>query len=174
MKHFILSVMTAGLAFMLSSVQAQSTSTPNHSPKNKTIQNEKSVTVVKEFFSAFSNGNLEGIINSFHEDAVIYAVRNGQRLTGEIYGTYKGRSGAREFINNLGSTFDTRAFQVDRIAGDGELAFATGSFLHIVKSTGREYSSQWALACVIKDNKIIEYRFYEDSASFLVASKKNN
>lgn len=171
MKHFILSAMIAGLAFMLSSAQAQIPSSHNHSPKNQTMQNENSVSVVKEFFSAFSIGNLEGIVNSFHDDAVIYAVRNGQRPAGQLYGTYKGRSGAREFINNLVSTFETRAFQVDRIAGEGELAFANGSFLHIVKSTGREYSSQWALVCVVKDNKIMEYRFYEDSASFLEASK---
>ena len=72
---------------------------------------------------------------------------------------------------NLGKTFDTKAFSVGHVIGQGDVAFANGSFLHLVKSTGKPFSSDWALMSVVKDGKILEYHFYEDSAAFAQASR---
>ena len=78
----------------------------------------------------------------------------------------------KEFISNLGNSFDTKAFSVDHIVGEGNVAFASGKFTHQVKSTGKPYASDWSLMCVIQDGKILEYHFYEDSASFVLANAK--
>ena len=125
---------------------------------------------VKAFFTAFGKGDFNGIINSFHEDCSITAVRQGQRRGKEIFGSYTGKEGVKEFISNLGNSFDTKAFSVDHIVGEGNVAFASGKFTHQVKSTGKPYASDWSLMCVIKDGKIFEYHFYEDSASFVLAN----
>lgn len=124
---------------------------------------------LKSFFAAFGQGDLEGVIATFHPGAHIQAVRGSTRRPGEVYGTYAGRAGAREFITNLGATFDTQAFEVKRLGGDGDLAFAEGSFVHRVKASGKLFRSDWSLVCVIEDGKIREYRFYEDSAALAQA-----
>lgn len=145
------------------------TTTKQPQKQMETIKNSK--TVVQNFFNAFGKGDYNGIINSFHEQCNIIAVREGNRKDAQIYGTYTGKEGAKAFIANLGNTFDTKAFTVEHIISEGQIVFANGKFTHVVKQTGQSYSSQWALMCVIKDHKIIAYHFYEDSQKFSEASK---
>jgi ketosteroid isomerase-like protein len=156
------------------SVMAQANSPKNNNSlkdqRTMTTTTNKSAEAVKDFFNAFSKGDAAGLINCFDTDAIIVAVKEGSRTDNEIYGTYRGRDGAKDFITNLGKTFDTKAFNIDHIIGEGAVAFANGSFTHLVKSTGKLFSSAWALSVVVKDGKILEYRFYEDSASFMSAS----
>jgi len=144
---------------------------------NKTIKTKKMETVkqskevVQYFFNAFGKGDFNGIINSFHDSCIVTAVREATRNGSQIYGTYQGKEGVKTFILNLGNAFDTKAFSVNNLVSEGDIAFANGKFTHIVKSSGKSFSSDWALMCVIKDDKIFEYHFYEDSEKFTEANK---
>lgn len=135
------------------------------------MQTSESAAVVQGFFAAFGKGDFEGLVASFHPDAEIVAVRPGHPNAGEHYGTYRGQDGARTFVANLGKLFDTKAFSVDHIVGQGDVAFASGSFTHHLKSTGKPFSSHWALRCIVKDGTILRYHFYEDSSAFVEASR---
>lgn len=137
--------------------------------KMETVKQSKEV--VQEFFNAFSKRDFNGIINTFHDSSTITAVRDASANGSQIYGTYHGKEGLKSFLANLGTAFDTKAFSVNNVIGEGKIAFANGKFTHIVKATGKPYSSDWALMCVIKDDKIFEYHFYEDSEKFSEASK---
>jgi ketosteroid isomerase-like protein len=131
---------------------------------------QASTETVKQFFAAFGKGDVEGIVATFAPSATIIAVRAGKQENNEPYGSYDGKEGAREFVANLGRTFDTQAFSVDALIAEGDTAFARGSFTHKVKATGKLYTSDWALTCVVRAGKIVEYRFFEDSASFARAN----
>jgi ketosteroid isomerase-like protein len=126
--------------------------------------------VVHGFFDAFGKGDVEGAINAFDLKALITAVRKEPRKGDQLYGSYSGKEGVREFFTNLAKTFDTKAFSVDHVVGDGVVAYANGSFSHIVKATSKPYISDWALMCVVREGKILEYHFFEDSAGFEKAS----
>ncbi|TGK88147.1 nuclear transport factor 2 family protein [Leptospira bourretii] len=128
--------------------------------------------VLETFFNEFGKGNATGVLNCFHPQTIITAVRNENRSENQLYGTYNGIAGAEEFLKNMGSQLDTKRFQVDQIVGKKDWVFASGSFLHTIKQTGKPFESEWALKIQIKDGKILSYHFYEDSASFVVASKK--
>lgn len=132
--------------------------------------NTQSAEVVRRFFAAFASGDGEALVATFHPEAEIVAVRDGAREAGGPYGRYRGHAGVREMVAALGATFETEAFTVDGVLGEGEVAFASGRFAHRVKATGRLFQSAWALRCVVKDGRIREYRFYEDSAAFAEAS----
>lgn len=137
--------------------------------KMETVNSSKEV--VQGFFNAFGKGDLNSIINSFHDSCKVTAVRNANRDGDQIYGSYQGVEGVKKFISNLGTTFDTKMFSVENIISERDVVFANGKFSHILKSSGKAFSSNWALMCVIKDNKIIEYHFYEDSQKFYEANK---
>ena len=137
--------------------------------KMETVKQSKEI--VEDFFNAFGKGDFNKLISSFHDSSTIVAVRKASRTGPEIYGTYQGKEGVKTFISNLGAAFDTKAFSVDHVIGEGSIAFANGKFTHMVKSSRKSFSSDWALMCVIKDNKIFEYHFYEDSEKFAEANK---
>ena len=171
MKRTIISI-TSLCFIVLASIDAKAqtldlVSNSNKTNKMKNVQESK--VLVEEFFSAFSNGDFNGIINSFHDDCEIIAVRNSERIKSQIYGSYKGVPGVREFISNLGAEFDTKVFTVENLVSEGNVVFANGKFTHELKSTGKLFSSDWALMCVIKNDKILEYHFYEDSEKFAEA-----
>ena len=132
------------------------------------MQNTSS-DIIKQFFAAFGRGDLEQVVATFDPGATIVAVRSGPRREGQVYGTYTGVSGARDFLANLGRSFDTKAFSVDVIVGGDDVAFAKGSFSHQLKSTGKTFTSDWALMCRTHGDRIVEYRFFEDSASLAAA-----
>lgn len=129
------------------------------------------VAVTRAFFAAFGRGDLEAVAATFHPDCTLTAVRAGERRDGELYGTYVGPAGVRDFLATMGRTLDTRAFTVEHVVGDGEVAFASGTFLHLVRATGKPFASAWALQVRVREGRIVAYTFYEDSAAFVAASQ---
>lgn len=121
---------------------------------------------VKDFFAAFGAGDFQSILDTFHPEVTITAIREAKRENAELYGTYKGSEGVASFLKNLGNTFDSKLFEIQNIVSQGYITFANGSFAHQVKRTGKMFISDWVLYAVEKDGKIFEYHFYEDSAKF--------
>ncbi len=144
----------------------------NNSKNKKMDTIDTSSKPVKAFFNAFGKGDYQGILDTFHKDVVITAVRESNQSGSEIYGTYNGIDGVKKFLSNLGSTFDTQEFSVQNIVGNDKVAFANGKFVHKIKQTEKLFASDWALYAVIKDGKIIEYHFYEDSDKFTKSNTK--
>ena len=173
MKSRVLSIATVCLLLgnTLNSIAQAKTINQNKLKTMETVTAKQSKEVVQGFFTAFGNGDFNGVVNSFHDSCTVVGIRDSERSGNQIYGTYRGREGAKSFLINLSNTFDTKAFTVDYIIGEGDVAFANGKFTHVVKSTGKTFSSDWALRCTIKDDKILEYHFYEDSEKFSEASK---
>jgi uncharacterized protein len=144
-----------------------------HPPKETCMTTQASTNgskIVKDFFAAFGRGDLDGVVATFHPRAEIIAVRAGSRGDGQLHGSYEGTDGARTFVTTLGALFQTQAFEVHDVVGDGNVVFASGEFVQIVKATGKPFRSSWALRCDIADGKIRHYRFFEDSASYVEAS----
>ena len=164
-------ILVSVVCFGLSLTPALSQQKKSVSNQNEKVMNNTSKEAVQAFFNAFGRGDFQGILNSFHEDCTIIAVREGERADKQLYGSYTGIGGLKEFLGNLGHAFDTKAFAVDHLIGEGNVAFASGTFTHNIKATGKPYSSGWSLMCIVEDGKIKAYHFYEDSASFVEASK---
>lgn len=152
-------------------INVQGQNTQKKTTIMQTTSSIESQQVVQNFFNSFAKGDRNGIINSFHDSCTIVAVRKSYPGADNIYGTYTGIGGLKTFLSNLGNVFDTKAFTVEQIVGAENVCFANGNFLHMIKATGKSYASDWALMCRIKDSKIIEYHFYEDSAKFEEASQ---
>lgn len=134
--------------------------------------NKTNTEVVQAYFNAFKEGNMTAVLNCFHPDCYIVSVKEEERSTEQLHGVYRTRKEAKQFLANINTLFDTKAFTVQSIAAVNDtLVMATGSFSHEVKATGKLFNSNWVQLCRIEDEKIKEYRFYEDSAAFVAASK---
>jgi uncharacterized protein len=170
MKKALLSLVTVCL-MIGASTNSTSQTTNQKSKTMETVAKMESKEVVQGFFTAFGQGDLNGVINSFHDSCTIVSIRDCQRSNNQLYGTYKGKDGVKTFLSNLGNAFDIKAFTVENVIGDGNVSFANGKFTNLVKSTGKSFQSDWALMCVIKNDKIFEYHFYEDSEAFSESNK---
>ena len=133
------------------------------------MNNHSSSQVIRQFFAAFGAGDVDGVVALFHPEATITAVRAGTPSAGQHHGAYLGLVGVRAFLAKLASTFDTKAFSVDHVLGEGPMACASGQFVHQLRSTGKRFESAWALVCQVEGGLIRSYRFFEDSAAFEAA-----
>jgi len=130
--------------------------------------------VVKAYFNAFKNGDMEMVLDSFHNECIIISVKEGKRNIGDLHGTYTHKKEAVDFLNNITALFEPESFEIDDMVESGNLVYTNGRFTHIVKATGKRFYSEWVQRCIIQDDKIKEYRFYEDSAAYLIANQANH
>ncbi|WP_020528876.1 nuclear transport factor 2 family protein [Flexithrix dorotheae] len=137
----------------------------------KEIDNNNS-EVIKSYFRAFQEGDVASILDSFHPDCYIVSVKEEERPKNQLHGIYRTKDEAKQFLTNISNLFNTKSFYVEQVSSYGEnMVVANGTFSHEVKSTGKLFNSAWVQLCKIKDEKIVEYRFYEDSAALITASK---
>lgn len=126
---------------------------------------------VRAFFNAFGKADLEAILELFDPQVEITAICNKKPTQESPYGKFLGTEGLKTFLQNMEIWFDTKSFAVENVIGEGDTAFANGSFQHELKSTGRMFVSDWALMCKTNEGKISEYHFYEDSHKFYEANR---
>ncbi len=124
--------------------------------------NTPSKSVIETFFNAFSTGDTELLVSTFHDDVEITA--QGP-TTVPWYGTYHGKQGLSDFLSQLGSNAETQAFSVDNIVAEEKLVFAYGHLKHRIVTTGKMFESDWVLRSEVAESKIIAFKFFEDSAA---------
>ncbi|WP_299114041.1 NAD(P)H-dependent oxidoreductase [uncultured Winogradskyella sp.] len=135
----------------------------------KAVKNNREV--VKSYFKAFTNGNLDEVLNIFHPNTYIVSVKEEERPIEQLHGIYRTRQEAKQFLKNIVALFETKEFTVDTVVeAEGNLVIAKGKFSHLVKSSGKLFNSDWVQLCIVEDEMIKEYRFYEDSAALIEAS----
>ena len=135
------------------------------------MNNSENKQVVASYFEAFGRGDMEAVRAHFHPNCKIISVREGSRVEGQLHGSYQGLDEAKTFLGNIARLFNTQSFEVKSLmVGEASVVYAHGSFAHEVKATGNLFESDWVQRCVIADGKIIEYRFYEDSAAYEIAA----
>src|SRR3982750_3264456 len=102
MKRTLLSFTTVCLLF---SNTYHSIAQTNHQdkPKSKimeTVKTKQSNEVIQGFFTAFGNGDFNGVMNSLHDSCTVIGIRDSERADNQVYGTYKGKDGAKTFLTN--------------------------------------------------------------------------
>ena len=121
--------------------------------------------VIETLFDKLKSGDMDGLLEIIHPDAVIIGVREQENARMPIYGTYRGPEGMRMFVGTLRTAFETELFEVGHIMETDGKGFACGRFRHKVRHTGRLFESAWALYAEIEDGKLSLYRFFEDTAA---------
>lgn len=120
------------------------------------------ITPIEKFFSSLKQGDIEGAVDTVHEEAEFSAPGPD---TVPIYNEFHGKKGVREFIRILGELFDSEAFEIYDLVQKDNYVFATGLMKHRVKRTGKLFECEWALVSKVKDGKIILYKMFEDTAA---------
>jgi uncharacterized protein len=122
-----------------------------------------SKATVKRFLEAFGRGDVNALVKCFdqrehHGSACRRAIgETGSRFLRRV----KQRAGVcRE------PAFETQAFAVDQlVVAEGTSRLPKALFTHRGKATQKNFGSDWALMCVVSDDRVLEYRFFDESAA---------
>lgn len=125
---------------------------------------------VTGFFAALREKGIDAALEFVADDSVFVAVLGDAfRKYLPLYGSYRGKSGVREFVTSLADNFDTQEFATKHVISEGNHVALWGRFHHKIRSTGRDFVSDWALVCEVENGLIRYYQFYEDTAALEAA-----
>lgn len=121
------------------------------------------VAPVRAFFAALGRHDHAAALALVHPEAEFVAVKREAQARLPLYGTFRGRAGANDFLQGLADAFQTVHFERYALLGDEHTAFAWGTFRHVVRATRNSFASDWAVVCQVRDNLIRFYQFFEDT-----------
>lgn len=132
--------------------------------------------IVREFFAAFSSGDVSAIDTYFDENIEYVVVHEDQNETNRAVpwiGKYKGITEVKGFLNRLLSNIVVEGISADDIIANENKAAVFGKFEYLAQSTGVKFFSYFAIKLEVTDGKISKYHFYEDTFSVAFAFRSN-
>jgi ketosteroid isomerase-like protein len=88
-------------------------------------------------------------------------------------GPRRGIAEVRDFFAAVTDGLDVLQFEPHEYIAQGDKVVALGRYSWRVKATGREFSSDFAHVCTLRDGKIVRFHEYMDTAAEVRAHKKS-
>ena len=112
---------------------------------------------VKRMFAAFSEGDLDALVETVHPDSRWNYFGANPRLS---KAQFNGRAEVRRFFERILERIEITAFNTDEFVAEGETVVIFGSESGRVKATGQPFRNEWSQKYVVQDNQITEMAEY--------------
>lgn len=120
-------------------------------------------TTVQTFLNHVFSGAMDQALALIDPDAQFISTNPNPNPANPLHGTFVGLDGAKQFFAGFGEMLEPGEFKVTAAFGDNEHAALYGTLRHKVRKTGKDFPSDWALICRVKDARVSYYHFYEDT-----------
>ena len=98
----------------------------------------------------FGQGNVPEILNAMSDDVTIDTP--GPEIISWA-GVRKGKSGAMDFFQQVGSSTEYEKFEPDDFIVEGDKVVAVGSAVFTSRATGKKGTANWIMIWTVKNNK---------------------
>lgn len=130
---------------------------------------EQNKAIVEEAYNNFKAGNIQGLLNLMSDD-ITWTLPEMEGVP--FAGTRTGRDSVGEFFATVNSSQEALRFEPRELIAEGDKVVALGSYEWRIKSTGREFSGDFAHAWTIRDGKLASFHEYTDTAACMNAYQK--
>jgi ketosteroid isomerase-like protein len=117
--------------------------------------------LVQQTYQNLKSGNLQAFLNSLAVD-VQWQLPEMENVP--FAGQWPGREQVGQFFSIIGKLQDIVEFEPKEFMEQGDKVVVLGHFTMRIKSTGRDFSSDWAHIWTIKNGQINHFREYVDTA----------
>ena len=130
------------------------------------MSEQDNLRIVQEGYADFARGDVQTLLGKFADDIewVIPGSKNNP-----LAGTYKGRNRVAEFFKLLSDLTEISTFEPREFVAQGDKVVVLGRETGRVKSTGRGFQSDWAMAFTLRNGKIVKFQEYTDTANLEAA-----
>lgn len=128
-------------------------------------------TIIQTFLGHIFTGEMDKALTMVAADARFISTNPAPNSANPLHGTFVGIEGAKAFFGGFVDILEPGDFEVTASFGDAEHAASYGTLRHKVRRTGKDFVSDWALICQVKDGQIGLYHFYEDTEALTNAMK---
>ncbi len=124
------------------------------------------VSVTRELFVRFGQGDVEGIVELLDQDVFIQFY--GPAVI-PYAGQYRGREEARRFFETVLASVDIHQFDPEQFLCDGDMVTVTGQLHLTARATGRDIRSDFAHVITVENGKWTRFRDFMDTAQAAAA-----
>ena len=128
------------------------------------MSEQDNLRIVQEGYGDFSRGDVQTLLGKFAEE-IEWVIPGSNPLSG----TYKGRTRVADFFKRLSDLTELSMFEAREFIAQGDRVVVLGRETGHVKSTGRSFQSDWAMAFTLRDGKVVRFQEYADTASLEAA-----
>lgn len=132
--------------------------------------------VLQRYFAETTGGDLSAVDRYFAEspDYVLIA-EDDQELAKLVpwAGRQTDRAGIKQAYGRLLESLEILEAHPGVTSTDGQHVSVDGVFRYRARATGKVTTSAWAAHATIQDDRIVRYRFYEDSYAVAAALRPN-
>ncbi len=133
------------------------------------MSEQTNIQVIQTAFDCFGKGDVAGILNQLSTD-VLWHVAPVANVP--YTGTRNGHAGAAEFFSRMAECEDTLKFEPREFIAQGDKVVVVGHYEARAKATGREYETYFVHVFTLRDDKIISFIEYTDTAAITAAFVK--
>jgi ketosteroid isomerase-like protein len=128
------------------------------------------IKLVQEGYSKFGSGDIPGLLSLFWE-GIRWQTPKVENV--EFSGEREGRDEVREFFSQLIDAEEFTRFEPLEFIAQDDKVVVLGEFAGTVRETGRSYETEWVHLFHIRDDKIVEFKEFLDSAAMAKAFQKS-
>ena len=121
------------------------------------------LSIVQDFLGHIFAGKLDEALALVDPAARFISTRPRPNPHNPLHGTFIGHAGAKQFFGGFGELLEPGQFDVEASFSDGDYAALYGNLQHKSRKTGRNFVSDWALICKVRQGRITFYHIYEDT-----------
>lgn len=125
--------------------------------------------LAQAFLDNIFSGKMDEALAIVDQQAVFVSTNPRPNPSNPLHGTFVGHDGAKEFFGGFGSLLEPGDFNVTAAFGDDKHAALYGTLRHKSRATGRDFASDWALICQVRNERLVLYHFYEDTEALQAA-----
>jgi uncharacterized protein len=122
--------------------------------------------IVQQAYETFRNGDMQGLLGLFSDD-IQWELPNMVNVP--FSGKRKGLEKVREFFGQMAQNQDNLMLNMSGFIAQGDRVAALGHYAWRVKTTGRDYESDFAHLWTVRDGKLTAFKEYTDTAAAAAA-----
>jgi ketosteroid isomerase-like protein len=131
---------------------------------------EQNVAVVQQVYNNFKAGNIQALLDMLPDNVTWHL----PEIEGVPFaGKRTGRDAVRDFFVGVEANQETLEFEPREFIAQSDRVVSLGHYRWRVKTTGREFSSDFAHVFTVRDGKIVSFQEYTDTASAARAYQKS-
>ena len=118
------------------------------------------IQVLKDAYAAFTRGDIAAVMKAFATDIDWHIP--GPKAAPYV-GRHKGTSAVQRFFAQVGETVEFTMFEPREYVAQGDRVVVLGRYAGKIKSTGKPFDTEWAMAWALRDGKAVKFHEYTDT-----------
>jgi ketosteroid isomerase-like protein len=131
------------------------------------MQEADNTRVVQEAYAAFGRGDIQGILNTLHDD-ILWKPVYGAASYVPTAGERRGKASVKQFFELVAQSMTFDQFEPREFVAQGNAVVALGHYRGRAKNGG-QFESDWVMVFAFRGNKIVQFQEFTDSAALNAA-----